>query len=488
MSKKKKSAPITDEKAQKVFDGFDNFAARVGMNNNNTLSQGMYTFNLLTRNRIQLEAAYRGSWIVGQVVDTVAEDMTKAGVNVMTNEADEDIADFQSALSKLGIWGSLCSMVKWGRLYGGSLGVIQIEGQELSTPLILDRVGKGQFTGIAVFDRWQLNPVMSDMITSGPDIGLPKYYDIVTTASQTNPEGTAAVVTGQIRVHSSRVIRNIGIELPFFQMITELFWGESVLERLWDRLIAFDQATMSAANLIERANNRTVSIENLREIIAAGGKAQQGLEAQFEMMRMFQTNEGMTLLDKNDAFATSSYSFSGLSDILLQFGQQLSGASGIPLVRLFGQSPAGLSSTGDADIRMYYDNINSQQNAKLGRPLDKVLRVAWRSTFGRPEPKDFQFTFVPLWQMSALDKAAIVKSNTETIIGAQDAGLIKPAGAMKELRQMSKETGLFSNISDEEIAETEIEPPPEPIVEAEPLVEEKPTAMDKVKSWIKGKK
>lgn len=480
----------TADKMSKVEDGFDNFVARLGLNNENTLSHGLYTFNLMTRNRIQLEAAYRGSWIVGKVVDCIADDMTRAGVEITTNEAEEDIKDFQSQLSKRQIWSSLNELIKWGRLYGGAIAVMQIEGQDLSTPLDPDTVSRGQFKGLVVYDRWQLNPDLSRVIRSGPNLGLPAYYSIVTSAQIMEPGQQQDYGTGQIRVHHSRVIRNIGIQLPFFQAITEMMWGESVLERLWDRLISFDSATMSSANLIERANNRTVGIEGLREIIAAGGKAQQGLEAQFEMMRMFQTNEGMTLLDKNDEFQTTNYTFSGLSDLLIQFGQQLAGASETPLVILFGQSPAGLNSTGESDIRTYYDSIKAKQESRLRPGLETLFKVMWRSTFGKPQPKDFEFNFVPLWQMSAKEKAEIGKSNSETIMAAADSGLVKTSVAMKELRQASKETGLFTNISDEDIEEAEeseklVEEPPLPAKpgEEEPAVDKIKGALQKIKDW-----
>src|SRR5690606_19826290 len=158
-------------------DGFDNFVSRLGLNNDNTLSAGLYIFNLMTRNRVQLEAAYRGSWVVGKVVDCVAEDMTRAGINITTNEAEEDIKDMQAYIKRLRVWDSLCDLIKWGRLYGGAIAVMQIEGQDLATPLRVDTVGEGAFLGLAVYDRWQLNPDLNDMIEAGPDIGLPKYYD-----------------------------------------------------------------------------------------------------------------------------------------------------------------------------------------------------------------------------------------------------------------------------------------------------------------------
>ncbi len=288
------------------------------------------------------------------------------------------------------------------------------------------------------------------------------------TAGDTDPRTSQGIVN----VHYSRVIRMIGIQLPYFQAITEMMWGESVVERLWDRLVAFDNVTMSAASLVDVANLRMVGIEGLREILAAGGPAQAALESQFDMMRQLQVNNGLTLLDKEDNFASTAYSFGGLSDMILQFAQQLAGSSGIPLIRLLSQSPAGLNATGDSDIRLYYDKINAQQEATLRTGWHLILQVLWRSVYGKDAPKDLEFSFVPLWQMSALDKATIAKSNTETIIGAFEANLIKGSTAMQELRESSGDTGLFSNISDEEIEEAD-EVDLAPLPEVDPKESEK---------------
>lgn len=446
-------------------DGFENFASRLGVGHGveNALSKGAYIFNLLTRNRVELEAAYRGSWIVGALIDSVAEDMTRAGIDVETQDAKDQVSDVIALTEKLKVWGSLCDNEKWGRLYGGSIGVIQIEGQDMSKPLKLETIAKGQFKGIVVYDRWQVNPVLSDLIDEGPDMGLPAMYQIVSSPlqSQSPPTGKR-MLKGIQNVHHSRCIRSIGIKLPFWQAITEMMWGESILERLWDRLIAFDNATMSCASLVDRANLRTVGVENLREVIAAGGAAYEGLISHFEMMREFQTNEGLTVLDKNDTYQSTAYSFAGLSDMLLQFGQQLSGSGTIPLVRLFGQSPAGLNSTGESDMRTYYDGINAKQETSLRNPVDLILRVSWRSTHGTAAPNDLAFTFKPLWQMTPTEKATIAKTNSETIVGVYDSGLTKRSTSLKELRSTGADVGLFGHITDEDIdeADEETDPPP----------------------------
>lgn len=481
VAKTRDKTPKTIAKAKQVFlgsdskpkssmltlDGFDNFISRLGLNNENSLSAGTYEFNLVSRNRLLLEAAYRGSWIVGKVIDCVAEDMTREGIEITTGEFKGDLDELDNDMSKLKIAQSICSSEQWGRLYGAAIGVVQIEGQDLSTPIDFDTIDKGQFQGIVVYDRWQLNPCLWDVIDSGPDIGLPKYYDVVNNPTQTLPDSDT--LTGQLRIHHSRVFRNIGIQLPYFQAITEMMWGESILERLWDRLISFDNVTMSAASLVDRANLRTVSIDGLREAVAAGGAAYQGIIAQFEMMRALQVNEGLTLLDKNDEFQSTAYSFAGLSDIMLQFSQQISGACDTPMVRLFSQSPAGLNSTGDSDLRMYYDTIKAKQEAKLRPAWELILKCMWRSTYGQSMPSDLKFKFKPLWQMSALDRATIAKSNVDSVIVATEAGLIPVQSAMRELQQSSGETGIFSNISDEDIenAQQQEEDPPMPGEEPE---------------------
>lgn len=450
------AAEAKASQASLTADGFDNFVSRIGLNNNNTLSASTYEFNLITRNRIKLEATYRGSWIAGKLIDCVPEDMTRAGIDIQTSKGEMDLPKIRAAISRLKLAQSLCFTGKLGRLYGGALGMIQIKGQDTSTEIDVDTISKGQFVGIVPFDRWQLNPLVQDPIEDGPDMGLPSEYQIVNNPTETEPSYNAGSIVG-MNVHHSRCLRYTGIDLPYFQAITEMMWGESILERLWDRLIAFDNATMSAASLVDRASLRTVKIDGLREVVGAGGPALKALYAQFDMMRELQTNEGLTLLDKNDEFDFATYTFAGLPEVLIQFGQQLAGAGDTPLVRLFGQSPAGLNASGDADIRMYYDYVNSQQEAKLRNFWEVILKILWRSELGKEAPDDLEFKFVPLWQMSATDKVNNAKTTAETVLGAYEAGVIKRSTTLLELRDSSGETGVFSNITDEEIEEADEE-------------------------------
>lgn len=441
-----------------TMDSFVNFAHKLGVGADNPLTSGTYGFNPITRNRNLLEWMYRGSWLAGVAIDCVADDMTRAGVDFVTEMAPEDSQMIEHEATRLGIWDKLGDAIRWGRLYGGALAVHLVDGQDFRTPLRLESIGPDQYKGLMVLDRWMVTPVLDDLVTElGPDLGLPKYYKVLTNA----PALRDAVV------HHSRIaLRHVGIGLPYQQALIENLWGESVLERLHDRMIAYDSASTGAAQLVYKAFLRTFKVEGLRQIVASGGAAMNGLVAYVENLRRYQGIEGLSLIDKEDELDVQAHgAFSGLDDILIQFAQQLSGALQIPLTRLLGQSPAGLNSTGESDMRNYYDGISQQQN--------KLMHVGMTTTYkclaaskGVTLPDDFELAFASLWQLQPKEKAEIAKAVSEAVDTQFQGGVIGRQTALRELRQVSRATGVFTNITDEAIREADDEVLP-PLAETE---------------------
>ncbi len=427
-----------------TFDGFVNVLAKLGLQADNQLAGGHYTFGpFLSRNRMELEAAYRSSWIVGQVVDVVAEDMTKKPPEISSQMDPEKINKLNRAARRLGVWRHLRSAIKWSRLFGGGLAIMLIDGQKMETPLRQDTIKKGQFKGFLVLDRWLVQPTIQDLITDlGPELGMPKYYEII---------GDAAALPN-MKVHHSRVVRFDGIELNYYGRLMENGWGISEVERMHDRLVAFDSATMGMAQLVFKAHLRAIGVKGLREALTAGGAQEQAIIKMFQYIRLLQSNEGLTLLDAEDEFNTYQYTFTGLSDVVMQLGQQVAGSSHIPLTRLFGMSPSGLNATGESDLRNYYDEINSRQEADLRPQLDeKVYPVLCRSVLEEPIPEDFDFVFPSLWQMQDKEKVEIAKNVTDGVNQTYNSGLISQQTALKELKQSSKLTGVWTNITDQMI-------------------------------------
>lgn len=424
-------------------DGFQNFSARLGLGQENMLAQSAYVQGqCLSRDQRQLEDMYRTSWLVGRMVNVVAEDMVRGGIDIRAQWGAEDAGKADELLRehrRTGCPGRLSDAVKWARLYGGALAVLLIDGDDLAEPLDVDGIARGSFKGLYVLDRWQVTPGTEMIEDIGPMLGYPAYYTI-------NNQGG---LSGQ-RVHHSRALRFVGVELPYQQRLSENHWGASVVEQAYDRMLAYDSATQGSANLLYKSFLRVIGVEGLRAILAQGGKAEQALVRQFEMIRRMQSNEGITLLDKNDSFTTAGFTFAGIYDAMLAFAEQIAGATGIPLVRLLGQSPKGFS-TGESDLRTYYDTIATLQDDDLRPALDVIFAVLSRSLWGEPLPEGFSFEFENLLQPSEMDKAQIATADAQAVAALTQGGIIAPAQALAALRDGARLTGRFANISDADI-------------------------------------
>lgn len=440
-----------DGRAKAIADSFQNFAANLGIGTNQIGAFDTYGFNPITRIHTLLEWIHRGSWVGGVAVDIVADDMTRAGVELRGELEPEAAQAIQEEAVLCNVWTAINDCIKWARLYGGCIGVMLIDGQDVETPFRLETVSKGMFKGILPLDRWMIEPDLTRLVRDyGPNLGNPSRYRV---------NASAPAFTNKW-IDYSRIIRLEGIRLPYWQRLVENLWGESVIERLYDRMTAFDSATTGAAQLVHKLHVRTYGLKDFREIVSAGGDALQGLSRYVDMMRKFQSIEGMTLLDAEDKYEVhGSPAVAGVNDLLMQFGQQLAGALQVPLVRLFGMSPAGFNATGESDLRTYYDGILQQQERTLRVPLSTVYR-AMAQSLGITLPDGFSLAFKPLWQLTDKEKAEVAQTISSAVTNAFDAGLLSQQTALQELRQSSEVSGVFSNITQEQIDAAEVELPP----------------------------
>jgi uncharacterized protein len=427
-------------------DSFQNFMLGLGSGTGNPTTANFYGFNPKTRERTELEWAYRGSFIPGVAIDVIADDMTREGVELLGDLEPDQIERIDERATTLKIWSRINQAIKWARLYGGAIAILLIDGQDFSKPLRIDTVGPDQFKGLLVLDRWNCAPTLNDLVTDvGPDLGLPKYYVV---------ENSAPALRG-IKVHYTRCLRLIGDELPYQQAIIEQLWGASVLERPFDRMSGFDAATMGASQMAHKSYLRYFKVEKYRDILGGlgGPAAFKGLMEMVQHMRMFASNEGIAIIDaKDDMVTTQASNFAGIADLLLQLGQQLSGNFQIPLVRLFGQSPAGLSATGESDLKTYYDGIRKRQVQDLLVMVTVIYRLIARSLRFQVG-EGFGVNFRPLWQMTETEKADIAQKDTQGVIEVHGAGLISDQTALRELQHVSRRTGRWKSIT-KEVVET----------------------------------
>jgi phage-related protein (TIGR01555 family) len=404
----------------------------------------------LTRNFQLLNTLYRSHWIIRKIIDLPAEDMCKNWYQINT-EADPEALDKIKKLERTtGTKASILKALKWGRLYGGAAGVIMIKGHEdyLEQPLSLDDVLPGSYCGLLVLDRWSGITPAADAIDdiNSRDFGLPRHYRI------TVENGKA------YEVHSSRVLRFTGRDLPFWEKQAEVHWGLSEVELVFDELKKRDNTSWNIAGLVFLSNIRVLKLKDLAQTLATQNTAgQQRLYNVLQAQNHLMSNMGLMALNSEDEFQSIQYSgFRGLSDIHESFMLDICGAAEIPIIKLFGRSPSGIGDAGRSDLQTYYDSIEQKQEAQLEPAIDRLLPIMAMSAWGEI-PADLDHAWNPPQTASSDELANIAKNKSDTIIAAFNSGLISQRTGMQELRQLEDETGLFSNIRDEDIAKADEE-------------------------------
>jgi phage-related protein (TIGR01555 family) len=199
------------------------------------------------------------------------------------------------------------------------------------------------------------------------------------------------------------------------------------------------------------ANLRVMKMDGMGMMLGTGNeKAQRDLYNTVQAMNTLMNNNSIQILGENDSYETHQYTFGGIADVYDRFMMDVAGAAETPVTKLFGRSPAGMNATGESDMQNYYDTIEEKQENELRPVYDKLLPIIMMSTFGAV-PDDFDYDFNPVRRAPEDEMADLASKNTDSVTKAFQAGLISQKVALKELRQQSELTGMWTNIGDRDI-------------------------------------
>lgn len=374
------------------------------------------------------EIIYADDGLGARIVDLLPEDMMKQGWHYVFENEKEGFDNYSKiynhVFKEIRANYKITQALKWARLYGGALILLGVyDGESLDQPLNLNKIKN--FENLKIIPRnnvmygtmeFQMNPEL-------PHYGQVEYYPVTFyTGRQYQMQ----------RVHYSRVIEIKGIEIPSSEAslipMEFRYWGLSVFQRIQDRLKELGSSFSSLANLLNELTIGKYKYKDLAQIMASdeGGElVQKRLQAMDLMKSVFHS----VLLDTDESFERDTLSFGGVSDVMYQFMMMTSAATGYPMTKLFGISPGGLNSTGDADMYQYYDMVKARQESDLLPILDRLIKIIseWQRI---PEP---EIVFNPLEQMTEKEQAELEekKANTEyrkmeTYQGYIDMGIMSP--------------------------------------------------------------
>lgn len=437
-----KPKQLTPPPEKFITDSFSNALARIGLGVGGFLDGTQYkNDHKLTSNFTELNALYRGNWIVQNIINTIPQDIIKRWYKVVceVSQAEKDAyAEYERAIN---LRESVLKGMKWGRLYGGAAGIILIEGDEdMSLPLYPENVTLGGFKGLYIVDRWNgISPTGNiDVHPGTPSYGLPEFYDVVNASGQTIR-----------RVHHTRVIRFIGRDLPYTEKIAECYWGQSELEAIYEEVIKRDNVSHNIASLTFKANLSVREMDNLDQLFAVGGaQAQKRFWSVLQAQSMLETNLGVKAINKGDKVSQLSYTFSGLPDVYEMCMMDVAGASNIPVTKLFGRSPAGMNATGESDAQNYNDYLDSVRESQLRPALETLVPLVCKSVWGYI-PSGITISFDSFKTPTDLERADVIAKKVEILTKIYTVGGMDKKTYLQEIKDLMAYSGMFTHLSDE---------------------------------------
>lgn len=389
MSTTAKIVKFTDKVTLAVGDSLQNLLTGMGLKGvDKSMSSEFVDIKLTER---EMEDAYASDWLVGKVCDLPPFDMTREWRTMSGDMKPERLEKFEALEKKLHMRDKYKEAMVWGRVYGGAGLIINVEdGKQPHEPLDLKNIKKGSLKHIIVSDRQFLHLGVINNDPFSENYGYPDTYRLAPSS---------------VQIHHTRVIRFVGIPLPLQGRRRNKMWSKSLIEHMYTSLRHAAEAQENVGALLHEASVDVIKIPDLMEMLADPDTEAQ-LQHRFGVAKLQKSVNRMLLMDASEDYETHNQAFSGIVDVLEKFLNVVAGAADIPITRLFGQSPGGMNSTGESDLRNYYDHLSAKQEVELRHKIEYLDEIMYRSEFGEePTTGELDFEFNPLWQMSDSESA-----------------------------------------------------------------------------------
>jgi phage-related protein (TIGR01555 family) len=365
-------------------------------------------------NRAELDQMYRSDGVLRLIIDIFAQEMIRQGYEI---EGDSE-GKITGKLEELKCNEAMTNLIKWARLFGGSVCIMGIaDGLPLDQPVDERAIRDVQW--LRVFDRYQAysrdGTFESDL--NSPNYGFPNVYTI-------NDNRTGAIFF----VHYSRILRMDWNVLPPRWQNFNQGWGDPLVQTIYEELRNYQTCFSNTATMMQDFVNGVLKVPNLSAIMAS----QCGDEKVIQRLNILNLSKSTTntmILDGDETYEKITTNVSGIAELLDRFMLALSAVTRVPVSLLFGRSAAGLNSTGDNDVRNFYDAVKQDQESKLRGVLEKLIRyimISKDGPFNGVQPESWSLQFVPLWQNTEEQESLIRRTVAETDAIYIDRGVLTP--------------------------------------------------------------
>lgn len=380
-----------------------------------------------------------GNDIAARIVETVPEEMLRAGwdLDLATEDDDEEEAVGEAldlsertvaTCEEIGLEGALETALKYERAYGGAaiLPILNDGQKDLSQPLNIDAVMSLSHFLVLEPRECQANSWQGDLLD--PNFAEPETYRVA-------PITRGQVAPSSVIVHRSRLCVFRGIRVSRHQIHTARpSWGGSVLSRVNVVLRDFGVAWESVGALLQEISLSVYKVKGLADIVAQDDKRL--FEQRLLAIDLAKSVIRGIVIDAEEEHQRQGLPMTGIPEVLQQFAVRLAAAADMPVTLLMGISPAGLNATGESDRAFFYDRVARRQRVHLRPKLEWLLKLMFRARRLGPdgdlgfsdgqEPELWSVKFRPLWQPSEKERAEVRKLIADADAIWIDRGVLLP--------------------------------------------------------------
>lgn len=377
---------------------------------------------------------YAGDDIAAKIVDLLPDEALREPFEV-TGVEEAQAQAISKEFERLKAVQAMNKAWKWARLFGGS-GIFMVtnDSRDLAEPM----QPNAKLLSLVVMSRWEL---VADFESIETDIrktnfGMPTLYNFYPRSASTD------VAT---KIHASRIIRFDGVELPERERVQNQYWGDSILNRLYNAIRNYNSVHDSAASVMQDFRVAVFKIKNLADRIAGGDD--QAVIKRLQLVDLSRSIARAVVIDADgEDFEYRSGTVSGMPELISKAENRLVAGTNIPHTVLLGESPSGSNATGNSTVLGWYDYIASQQSVYL-KPKHQELILKVMASIGIQPPLGWDVSYAPLWQMDEKEISELRNKNMQTDVGYIDAGVLSQEEVRESRfggKKYSSETSLQS--------------------------------------------
>lgn len=413
------------------FDGLQSLVSNLGNPERDKSASTSY-YNATISDETIL-AIFRSSWIARKCVKIPANDAFRRWREWHGDK--DDIKAVEQYEINIKARKKLQRAMTRARLWGGAA-VLMVTDQPLDQPLDVTRIRKGELKMLNVFSRLDLKVEELEDDPRSEYYGKPRFYIL---PSKNTP-------SDDLVIHPSHLILFDGEEPAdeWVQVGPNFGWGDSVIQSTYDSIKNADSTSANMASLVFEANVDVFGVPDLMERLGTP-EYEDRLLKRFALANAAKGVNKALIHDSMETYDRKQLNFSELPAVLEIFLKMCAGALDIPMTRFMGDSPSGLNSTGEGDMKNYYDRVTSEQTLEITPAIQRYDEVLIRSALGS-RPDTLWYKWSPLEQMNTRQVSEIAKLYSETLRFLKESQILLP----EELRQIAisqfTEYGIFPGI------------------------------------------